>query len=84
MPISLGTNNGRPVWSIPELRGNCTGGCAIQLAFDVFISPLASPGVYYNRVIGSSPSGSVPGPINTAPLTITQAAANIFLPVVVR
>ncbi len=83
-PISLGPNNGRPVWSIPELRGNCTGGCAIKLAFDVFIHPLTSPGVYYNRVIGSSPSGSVPGPINTAPLTITQAAANVFLPVIVR
>jgi len=84
-PVSLGPNGTQPVWNITTLRANCgTTGCIARIAFDALVSAWVPPGNYTNQVIGSSPSGSIPGPINTAPVTLTTWNSAIYLPFVRR
>lgn len=79
-PVTLQLDRRQPVWNVAQLNANCgVGGCQLKLAFNVLVSPWLSPGVYWNTILGYSPSGSVPGPIATAPLTVTTGTLN-FLP----
>jgi uncharacterized repeat protein (TIGR01451 family) len=72
-PVQLGVGSSEPVWSGMSLNSNCgLSGCRLQLAFDVKIGTQVVTGTYYNQVIGYSPSGSIPGPLETAPITITN------------
>lgn len=84
-PIALGPNGTQPVWNISSLRANCTTmGCTTRIAFEARVSPWVPVGSYTNQVIGSSPSGSIPGPINTAPVTLRAWNSIIYLPLVRR
>lgn len=84
-PIALGPNASQPVWNIPTLRANCgAAGCTARIAFDALVAYWAPVGRYTNQVIGSSPSGSIPGPINTAPVTLTTWNTAVYLPFVRR
>jgi uncharacterized repeat protein (TIGR01451 family) len=84
-PVTLGPSATQPVWNIATLRANCgIAGCTARIAFDALVTARVRPGSYTNQVIGSSPSGSVPGPINTAPVTTTAWNTAIYLPVVLR
>lgn len=77
-PVTIGPAGSQPVWNIPSLAvGNLS-----RLVFDVVIGANVAPGVYLNQVIGSSPSGSVPGPIFTAPITVTQVTSVLYLPII--
>jgi uncharacterized repeat protein (TIGR01451 family) len=70
-PVTIGPAGSQPVWNIPSLGTGCgSSGCMIRLVFDVVIGSNVAPGVYLNQVIGDSPSGSVPGPIFTAPISV--------------
>lgn len=62
----------RPVWMIAQLKSGCAGGCIVRIGFLAKVGDAVSPGSYCNTVIGESPSGSVPGPICTAWITVTQ------------
>lgn len=73
-------NANHPVWMVPKLNTGCTNGCTISIAFDALVGPGVAPGVYYNQVDATSQSGSIPGPIYTAPITITQLTPAIFFP----
>ena len=77
-PVTIGTAGSQPVWNIPSLPG----GNIFTLVFDVVIGASVAPGEYLNQVIGTSPSGSVPGPIFTAPISVTQVTLVLYLPII--
>jgi uncharacterized repeat protein (TIGR01451 family) len=83
IPIMLGPRKSQPVWLIASLG---SGGKVQKLVFYALVTFLAEPGVlHYNTVIGSSPSGSIPGPISTAPLLVEQSGDIwTFLPLLMR
>ncbi len=88
-PTSIGDNGGVITWEELSLKGGCPptnmGNCTSNIVFEAHISPLIAEGVYYNTIEGSSPSGSIPGPIATAPVTVTQSLGiDVYLPIVIR
>ena len=84
-PITTGPGGTQPVWLIPQIKANCgSAGCSYRLVFEARVPEDIPLGVYYNQVIGSSPSGSVPGPINTAPITVLQIVARLLMPFISR
>jgi uncharacterized repeat protein (TIGR01451 family) len=87
-PTSLGPGRSQPVWSGLALSHNCSGGggCSLELGFYAFVQPTVAEDVYWNEVIGYSPSGSIPGPILTAPVEITENPLDktIYLPLLQR
>jgi uncharacterized repeat protein (TIGR01451 family) len=78
-PIQLGPEMSQPVWVITKL----TKGSTYQLVFDVSVRFSVIPGTYLNAVIGTSPDGSVPGPILTAPVTILTPI-HVYLPMITK
>lgn len=91
MPISLGPDQSQPVWDGISVNAKCgTKGCIQNIAFEVKVGSNVSPGVYFNQVIGESASGSIPGPITTAPVTVTEwifpppDGEGIYIPLVMK
>ncbi len=88
-PASIGDNQGSITWDNLTVRGNCSptnmGNCTTNIVIEVYVSPFTADGVHYNTIEGHSPSGSIPGPVETAPVTVTQTLGyDIFLPVVLK
>jgi uncharacterized repeat protein (TIGR01451 family) len=80
LPASLGPNRTRPVWQIPLCKKST---CIIKIAFDAFIGATVPIGRHVNQVVGTSPDGSIPGPV-LAPITITHKAFLNYIPFVKR
>lgn len=79
-PLLLSPDRRQIVWNIAQINANCgSAGCQVKLAFFALVDPWLEPGVYWNTILGFSPSGSVPGPIGAAPITVTAGTLN-FLP----
>ena len=90
-PVSLGPNQSQPVWNGIYVKANCgSSGCTQDLVFEAKVGQNVSPGVYFNQVIGESASGSIPGPITTAPVTVTEWTRpplngnEIFVPIIMK
>lgn len=64
-----------PVWSGLSVSGNCSptnqDPCMLLLTLNVRVASSVPPGVYLNGLMARSPSGSIPGPLNAAPVTVT-------------
>lgn len=86
-PASLGENKTQPVWQGIDLRGGCSvtnyEPCTLRLTFSVQVDVTTPEGLVYNTVYATSPSGSIPGPINSAPVNVGEALL-MYLPVIKR
>lgn len=86
-PALVLNNGNQPIWDGLSVGANCgLNPCITQLKFYAQVAPALAEGVYYNNIIGSSPSGGIPGPINTAPVTIRESIFTnwLFLPTIKR
>jgi uncharacterized repeat protein (TIGR01451 family) len=88
-PISTGENMDQLVWKGLAVKGDCnkdTTQCTLILVINVKIGADVQEGTYYNTVIGDSTTGSIPGPIQVAPVGVTEnppppnLGFNIYLP----
>jgi len=88
LPNSIGANKRTIVWENQTVNGGCpsnnTTNCTRQIVIEVLVDTLIGKGTYYNTIEGVSPSGAVPGPISTAPVTVTQSLEHLFLPLVIK
>jgi uncharacterized repeat protein (TIGR01451 family) len=76
-PVSVGENGSQPVWNGLSVKGNCksdTSSCTLEITFEVRIGSSVPDGTYYNTIIASTPSGSIPGPLTTAPVIVSESA----------
>ncbi len=88
-PTSIGDNQGTIIWNNLTIKGNCPptnmGNCTTNIVVEVYVSHSTADGVHYNTIEGHSPSGSIPGPVETAPVTVTQTLGyDIFLPIILK
>ena len=69
-PVSVSPDGTQIIWDGLNLGTGCPGGCVLKLVFLVKVGESVQAGTYYNTVLGFSPSGSIPGPISDAPVSI--------------
>ncbi len=89
IPASISGDRRTIVWDNLTVQGNCRPGhaenCTQQVIFEAHVEGNTPEGVYYNTIEGHSPSGAIPGPIATAPVTVTQSLGyDLFLPCVLK
>ncbi|GAB4527233.1 MAG: hypothetical protein Fur0018_12770 [Anaerolineales bacterium] len=89
IPASIGADKRTLVWNNLTVPGNCSPtnmtNCTSTIIIEVYVARSVNEGVYYNTIEGYSPSGAIPGPIDTAPITITQRlGSDIYLPLILK
>lgn len=92
-PVKIGNDHTQPVWADLSVRGNCKATnydpCTTYIVFEAKVGANVPEGRYYNNVIALSPTGAIPGPINDAPVNVTNNPPPsgdflIYLPAIFR
>ena len=86
-PAQVLNNGSQPIWDGLSVGADCgLNPCITTLQFYAQVGISVPEGVYYNNIIGFSPSGGIPGPIDTAPVTIRESEFTnwLFLPILKR
>lgn len=89
LPASIGPDKRTLVWENLSVNGRCPPtnptNCTKTIVIEVYIGRSVNEGVYLNTIEGHSPSGAIPGPIATAPVTVTQGlGTDVFLPLILK
>jgi uncharacterized repeat protein (TIGR01451 family) len=75
-PIEEGDPMTEFVWKGLVVKGGCDKDltqCTLDLVVNVKVGANVPEGTYYNTVMGDSDTGSIPGPIQVAPVTVTDS-----------